>query len=230
MIPKKLHYVWWGKPLSDTEKEWMETSKKNNPTLEHKIWTNEDVEQCKFLEVAIKEEKYAYAADYIRFWVLFNHGGIYIDTDVELTKKIPDSWLEYDTILPKETEHELGGHFIGSRKKNIFTKKMIDKYKSFTGETIDIDEWVIPNHIKETSIKTFGLYSIRNLHNGTFKSSQRLKILDVSEMCPYYPWDKDRIYKKVSIENSIGIHYWNTYKKINKFKLNSYSSKHFDNE
>lgn len=230
MIPKKLHYIWLGKKLPKLEQKWMETSTKNNPLYEHCIWSDKDVDSCKFLEVALKEKKYAYASDYIRFFILYKHGGIYLDTDMELIKTIPEEWLKYSVVLPKETHYEFGGYFIGSSKANRFVKNILEQYLSFDGDTIDIEDWVIPNLLKKIAIKTFGEYSILMATDGTLLSHGNLYCAELDELCPYYPWDKNRINKKVDIESSIGVHYWNNYKKLNGLKLNSFNSKFFDNE
>jgi hypothetical protein len=230
MIPKKLHHIWWGRKLPKLEQKWMDTSIKNNPEYEHKIWTNKDVVSCKFLEVAIKEKKFAYAADYIRTYVLYHNGGVYIDTDMELVNPIPEKWLDYSVVLPKETDFEFGGHFIATAKKNRFIKNMLDEYLAFDGDTIDIDEWVIPILIRKMAIKTYGQYSILNAMNAEIRSNRHIFCVDFEDLCPYYPWDKSRCGEFVAAEFAIGVHYWNTYKKENGLKLESFDTKYFDDE
>ena len=226
MIPKKLHYVWWGKPLSQIEQQWMDNSIKNNPDYEHKIWSNEDVPSCNFLEVALKEEKYAYAADYIRMWVLYNKGGFYVDTDMELIKPLPSDYLKCSLVLPQETVFELGGHFIGSSKKNRMIRQILNLYLQFDGETIDTEKWVIPNILNKYVPKYYGNYATINPYNGKFLSLlPKVKLLEENIGTPYYPWDKERTGNLVYTVNSIGIHYWNTFKKENDLELESFDGK-----
>ena len=229
MIPKKIHYVWWGKPLSDLEQKWMDNTKRNNPNFQYKIWTNDDVPSCKFLEIALANEQYAYASDYIRLYVLYKEGGIYIDTDMELVKPIPNEWLSHSTILPKETIYEFGGHFIGSVKGNRFIFEMLKKYLDFKGDEIIEENWVIPKILKPTAIKCFGEYSVIEPDSGEVQSSYNLLCTNLYELSPYYPWDKSRI-NNIDLSNSIGVHYWNNYKKENGLELDSFCSKHFDDE
>ncbi len=226
MIPKKLHYIWWGRPLPDIEQTWMDNSIRNNPEYEYKIWTNLDVPDCKFLEVAIKEEKYAYAADYIRFWVLYNHGGFYLDTDVELIKSIEESFTKPKLVIAKETEYNLGGHFIGSSKKNPFFRQILNLYRDFNDDTIDTDKWVIPNILNKYITKFYGDFSMKSSKDGSFLSKNKLVLFPEKKIfTPYYPWDKDRTGSNVDTTNSIGIHYWNTFKLENNLILESFDGK-----
>lgn len=93
MIPKIIHYCWFGKnPLPDKAKKCIESWKKFMPDYEIKEW-NEDnfnVNIIKYTAEAYKLKKYAFVSDYARFWILYNYGGVYFDVDVELIKPIDD--------------------------------------------------------------------------------------------------------------------------------------------
>lgn len=93
MIPKIIHYCWFGgKELPQEAKECIESWKKFLPSYEIKRWDESsfDVNSCKYTNGASEEKKWAFVSDYARFWILYNYGGVYFDTDVELIAPIDD--------------------------------------------------------------------------------------------------------------------------------------------
>ena len=93
MIPKIIHYCWFGrKPLPNLAKKCIDSWKKYLPNYEIKEWNEEnfDVNMIPYIKEAYNEKKYAFVSDYARFWILYNYGGVYFDTDVELIKPIDD--------------------------------------------------------------------------------------------------------------------------------------------
>lgn len=92
-IPKTIHYCWFGNnPLSEMAVKCIESWKKYLPDYEIKEWneSNFDVDCCDYVREAYKAQKWAFVSDYARFWILYQYGGIYFDTDVELIKPIDD--------------------------------------------------------------------------------------------------------------------------------------------
>lgn len=93
MIPKIIHYCWFGhSPLPLLAKECIASWKKYMPEYEIKEWneSNFNVNMIPYTSEAYKAKKYAFVSDYARFWILYNYGGVYFDTDVELIKPIND--------------------------------------------------------------------------------------------------------------------------------------------
>ena len=93
MIPKTIHYCWFGRnPLPESAKECIASWKKFLPDYEIKEWNedNFDVNITTYTAEAYKAKKYAFVSDYARFWILYNYGGLYFDTDVEILKPIDD--------------------------------------------------------------------------------------------------------------------------------------------
>ena len=93
MIPKIIHYCWFGhKDLPPLAKKCIASWHKFLPDCEIKEW-NEDnfnVNSISYTAQAYKHKKYAFVSDYARFKILYEHGGIYFDTDVEIIKPIDD--------------------------------------------------------------------------------------------------------------------------------------------
>ncbi|MDO4497947.1 MAG: glycosyltransferase [Bacteroidales bacterium] len=88
-IPKVIHYCWFGgNPLPDKAKKCIESWRKYLPGYEIKEWneSNFDVHCCPFVHEAYMLKKWAFVSDYARFWIMYHHGGLYFDTDVELLR------------------------------------------------------------------------------------------------------------------------------------------------
>ena len=93
MIPKIIHYCWFGRnPLPPLALECIASWKKYLPDYEIKEWNedNFDVNIIPYTAEAYKAKKYAFVSDYARFWILYRYGGLYFDTDVEVIKPIDD--------------------------------------------------------------------------------------------------------------------------------------------
>lgn len=90
MIPKVIHYCWFGRnPLPALAIRCINSWKKYLPGYEIKEWNedNFDVNMIPYTKEAYEAKKYAFVSDYARFWVLYHYGGVYFDTDVEIIKE-----------------------------------------------------------------------------------------------------------------------------------------------
>ena len=93
MIPKTIHYCWFGRnPLPKLAHRCIESWKKFLPDYEIKEWNedNFDVNIVPYTREAYAAKKYAFVSDYARFWILYNYGGLYFDTDVEIIRPLDD--------------------------------------------------------------------------------------------------------------------------------------------
>ena len=91
MIPKIIHYCWFGgNPLPKDAQECLSSWKKYLPDYEIKVWneSNFDVNCCPYVKGAYEQRKFAFVSDYARFWVLYKEGGLYFDTDVEVIRNV----------------------------------------------------------------------------------------------------------------------------------------------
>lgn len=144
MIPKKIHYIWFGnKEKPNDLKKCIESFK----ILGYEIYewneNNYDINKSTFLKETYKNKIWGFLSDYIRFDVLYNIGGIYIDTDVKVLKKIPDKLLDTDILLGFQFDCLLGTHFIGAKKESLFIKYFLDKYNNYKkGEKL-----IVSNHV-----------------------------------------------------------------------------------
>ena len=93
MIPKIIHYCWFGgNPLSELAQKCISSWKKYFPEYEIKEWneSNFNLQCCDYVKEAYEAKKWAFVSDYARFWILYHEGGLYFDTDVEVIKPIDD--------------------------------------------------------------------------------------------------------------------------------------------
>lgn len=93
MIPKIIHYCWFGRnPLPESAQKCIASWKKFFPDYEIVRWDedNFDVNAIAYTAQAYAAKKYAFVSDYARFKILYDHGGLYFDTDVEVIKPFDD--------------------------------------------------------------------------------------------------------------------------------------------
>lgn len=93
MIPKTIHYCWFGgNPIPKEYEKYIESWRQIMPDYTIKRWdeTNYDINCIPFSSEAYSVGKFAYVSDYARLRILYEHGGVYFDTDVEVIKPIDD--------------------------------------------------------------------------------------------------------------------------------------------
>ena len=132
MIPKTIHYCWFGNgPIPEKEQKCIETWKKFFPDYEIKKWdeSNFDYLSCRFARQAYEKKEYAFVSDYARAKVLYEEGGIYLDTDVEVLKPFPRI-TEGSGFMGFERRHFIGTATMGAEKGNEIIEKLLDYYKN----------------------------------------------------------------------------------------------------
>ena len=148
-IPKIIHYCWFGNnPKSDLILKCIASWKKFCPDYEIIEWneSNFDININDYVREAYYMKKYAFVSDYARLWVIYNYGGIYLDTDVELISNI-DQVLEYNAFFSSEDNIFINtGLGFGSVKENKIVKEIMDDYKGihFIKDDNSIDKTTCP--------------------------------------------------------------------------------------
>lgn len=133
MIPKKIHYVWFGdKDFGETEKKCMATWKKILPEYEVVAWTNDCIKNFdnRYFQEAIASKQYAFASDYVRLWALYHEGGIYMDTDEEVVRPL-DEFLEHDYFMGCQkcgSARQLNPALVGAVPHNQIVKDLLAVY------------------------------------------------------------------------------------------------------
>ncbi|WP_307761069.1 glycosyltransferase [Phascolarctobacterium sp.] len=130
MIPKIIHYCWFGgKPLPKEVKCYISTWKKYCPDYEIKEWneSNFDINQNQYCREAYEAKKWAFVSDYARLKILYDYGGIYMDTDVEVCKPL-DCLLSYGFWSGFESYGQIPTGTMASHRDNEILKYLLSYY------------------------------------------------------------------------------------------------------
>ena len=187
LIPKKIHYFWFGgNPLNELTLKCIESWKKYAPDYEIIEWneTNCDINKNAYVKEAYEAKKWAFVADYFRIEKLYEEGGIYVDTDIEFTKPI-DKLLLDEVFFPIEKD-SVNACVFGCVPKHPFIKKWLDSYENahFIREdgSYDMDTTIV---VRLTNVmkKEFNLkknrYCTRVIGNGIKLYSPDVLLVDV---------------------------------------------------
>ena len=140
MIPKLIHYCWFGRnSLPESALNCIESWKKFFPEYKIIEWNedNFDFSECRYAREAYEKKKYAFVSDYARYKIMYKFGGLYFDTDVEVVNDYSDIILSGNFMGMEETpSHKLAavnpGLGFGSEPQNDFIKNMIDIYEKIS--------------------------------------------------------------------------------------------------
>ena len=131
---KYIHYCWFGnKPLPKLTKKCIKSWKKYLPDYKIIKWSEENVDlnECPFIREAYDNKKWAFVADYARTKALNEMGGIYFDTDMELTKNIDDLLNNKTFLGVEDTGCVNSAVWYEKNKKSFLTDALLKKYRSF---------------------------------------------------------------------------------------------------
>ena len=140
MIPKIIHYCWFGgNPLPPLAEKCIASWKRFLPDYEIKEWNeqNFDVNIIPYTAEAYQAKKYAFVSDYARFWILYHYGGLYFDTDVEVIKPM-GSIIAKGAFMGCEQDSKSGieltvapGLGLAVESKHEIYKAILEEYDSF---------------------------------------------------------------------------------------------------
>lgn len=132
-INKKIHYCWFGNgEKSEIIKNCINSWQIYLPDYEIIEWNekNFDINMCKYVKDAYENKKFAFVSDYVRFYVLYNYGGIYLDVDVEVIKPL-DNFLKHDAFVGFESKKSVNpGLVMGAKKGNKIIKEILESYSN----------------------------------------------------------------------------------------------------
>lgn len=202
-IPKVIHYCWFGKgELPASVKKCIESWKKYCPDYEIICWNedNTDISENRYASEAYRAKKWAFVTDYVRLRVVYEYGGIYLDTDVELIKPL-DSLIE-------------GGAYLGFEEKGLVSTGVgfaAEAGNRVIGEILkDYDD--IPFILEDgsydlTPCPKRNTQTLKRLGMDTENTSQTfmgMRFLPEEYLCPmnYYSG------KKKITENTYSIHHY----------------------
>lgn len=230
MIPKTIHYCWLsGDEIPEQLKNCMKSWKEKLPDYEFVLWDKSrfDVNSTLWTKQAYEAKKYAFAADYIRLYAVYNYGGIYMDMDVEVLKPF-GHLTDREYILGHEDNEGIEAGVFGAEKGAEWVKKCLEYYKdrAFIKEDNTPDTKPLPLIIKEVITQNFKDMTLLEPDVLTAKSYKTGKItvtentVTIHHFAGSWVTAKDRM--KASVYNFIKsnkiLHriYMMTYKKLKK--------------
>lgn len=132
MIPKKIHYAWFGRgEMPELAVKCIESWKKFLPDYELRLWNEDvfDINSVPYVKEAYENRKFAFVTDYVRLYALSMEGGIYMDTDVEILKSL-DDLLHLPAFIGYEGSRSLslGTGLMASEAHGIWVKEQLAYY------------------------------------------------------------------------------------------------------
>ena len=130
MIPKIVHYCWFGKgPKNEQAIKCIESWKKHLPDYEIKEWNedNFDVNMYPYAKEALENRKFAFVTDVVRLYALYTEGGVYMDTDVEVLKTY-DPFLHHHMFSDFENNGYVPTGMMAAEKGSRWAKDLLDEY------------------------------------------------------------------------------------------------------
>ena len=217
-IPKIINYCWFGgNEKSEKIKKCIESWKKICPDYKIIEWNekNFDININEYVKEAYNSKKWAFVSDYARLWIIYNYGGIYLDTDVELLKKL-DKLLEYEAFFACENiKYVSTGLGFGAKKGNKLIKNILDDYNNlkFINKNGEYDTTPCP--VRNT--KVFNKYLNLNENYDKVIIRNSIIILPKEFFCPL-DYETGKIKKT---KNTIAIHWYEaSWLNENQIKLN----------
>ncbi len=217
MIPKTIHYCWFGgNPKPKLVEKCIKSWKKYCPDYEIIEWNenNFDINCCDYVKEAYEAKKWAFVSDFARLKIVYDNGGIYLDTDVELIGSL-EKFLKYDGYFGFEgSEYIATGLGFGSIKNNPILEIMMNDYLHLHFLKPDGTY----NIVTCPKTNTKSLEKIGLVRNNTFQ------IIENNAFFPsdfFNPIDYKTMKKKLT-QNTVSIHWfnasWHTQKDIDERK------------
>ena len=188
MIPKILHHIW----ISDKEcpekfKQYTDTWSKIMPDYKIEYTTLNNIHSnSEVLNKLIKEKKYTLVNHYMRYWVLYHIGGIYLDLDIEVVKSF-DDLLDMDFIIGREDNKCINNAVMGCEKGNDIALFCANKLHNFDYNQDQIE-----------------------LKTGPWLTTEVFKYADVLPLEYFYPYHySEKFYPECIKPETHTVHHWN---------------------
>ena len=184
MIPKIIHYCWFGRgEMPELAKKCIDSWHKFMPDYEYRLWNedNFDINSTLYTKEAYEARKYAFVSDYVRLKALSEIGGLYMDVDFEVLKSF-DDLMSYDAFAGYEGSKKCPVMMgvIASKPNGMWVNEMLDAYQNrhFVKEDGTLD--MTTNVQFVTSI----MHENGFIQNGKEQDYRDLHVLPVDYFCP----------------------------------------------
>ena len=203
MIPKTIHYCWFGRgPKNELAIKCIESWKKFLPDYEIKEWNedNFDVNLYPYAKEALENRKFAFVTDVVRLYALYTEGGVYMDTDVEVLKTY-DPFLHHHMFSGFETDGNVPTGMMAAEEGSLWAKELLEQYNDRKFVLADGSLDLTTN----TSVITNYMLSKGLILNNKYQ--------DFNGLCTMYPSDyfcpKDHRTGKIHLtKNTVCIHHF----------------------
>lgn len=205
MIPKIIHYCWFGGgPIPEKDLQCIQSWKKYCPDYTIIRWdeSNYDIHKYKYMEQAYNEKKWGFVPDIARLDIIYQNGGIYLDTDVEIIKSF-DTLLDNKAFIGFEDGCHINlGQGFGSEKNNPIIQDMIDKIYS---KREFLNDYGLPDTTPSPQMQTEYLLSKGLVQDNSLQKIDNITIYPSSFFCPV-----DFMSGKLNVtEDTYSIHWFN---------------------
>ena len=134
MIPKIIHYCWFGKgDMPQLAKDCVASWHEYMPDWEYRLWNedNFDINNNSYAKEAYQVGKYAFVSDFVRLWALEREGGVYLDVDFEVYKSFGDL-LGYHAFsgIEGSKHHPVMMGVCASEPHGAWVTEMLEAYKN----------------------------------------------------------------------------------------------------
>lgn len=195
MIPRTLHYCWFGKgEMSPLHKACVLSWREMLPDFEIQLWSEDNVDMTDpFIAHYYKKKQWAFVSDYVRLLKVYENGGVYLDTDMEVVKPF-DDLLNAKCFFGYESEEFITSGAFGAIKHDSFVKACLDKMKLRHAQNKPFI--VAPQVVTRTY--------------GEFAENSYIKIHPIKTFYPFNPYTEDKkqlMYRDI-IDSTYAIHHW----------------------
>ncbi|WP_225743173.1 glycosyltransferase family 32 protein [Marinilactibacillus sp. Marseille-P9653] len=201
MIPKIIHYAWFGgNELGELEEKCLASWKKYCPDWEIMRWDESNFnpeEHGIYTKQAYEREDWAFVSDVARLYALKEHGGVYCDTDMELIKSI-EEFRDLPAFFSFEIETEISTGIIGAEPHHKFIEELYDDY--------DGREFILPDGSRDEKTNVIRITEIM-----TERGLKPDNTKQIIENCHIFPLEyfspKDYWSREIdATDNTYGIH------------------------
>ena len=202
---KTIHYCWFGKSLiPERLRKCMDSWSEKMPDYEIRLWNEAafDVESVSWTNSAYRAKKYAFVSDYVRLVALYQHGGIYLDTDVKLLKSLAPLQKKFSNFMGFENGKVVTSAVICVEPYHPIIKEFLDYYntREFSDEVVSANE---ANVLMMTKLlEKYGLHADNTEQDVEIRSSS-MHIFPQTYFCPL-----DFYHHKDFSQQTHAIHYF----------------------
>lgn len=221
IIPKKIHYCWFGKkPMTKTIQKCIASWKIHLPDFEIILWNETNAELTHpFVQKALRDKKWAFVSDYVRLKALVDYGGVYLDTDMLILKDFSEL-LSQPCFVGLESERYVSCGVIGAHENHPYILECLRRYDAVdVSKPINYKDLIIPK-VFTTVFKL--RYDVKDLVAQQYRD---VLLLDVHSFYPYPNPDPNKRrqegdYLQYINEDSFAVHLWErSWAGYNEFQL-----------